>query len=378
MKKLHFWEAVATLTGTIIGAGVLGIPYAVSKVGIIWGGIFLLVLGLAVMMVHLMVAEMLLRTKEEHQVAGCIARYVGHGWQYLEYFALLIKNYGAMLAYVIGAGTVLAALFGGSVNFYSIIFWLVGAIILYFGLSWIKIFELIMLAVIIIVLLVISGVSAPVVDVANFMSGFEWSGLFVLYGVILFAYGGVGAIFSVKKILQKDKHLIKHAVILGSAIPMVLYALFALVVVGVTGVNSTQIATVGLGEAVGPGIVLLGSIFAFFALGTSFLTIGLGLKQVIHYDWYVGRKGAWLLTVLVPIAFFLLGVTNFIAILSILGGFTVGISGILIVLAYRKAKKKGDQRPVFVIPRSLLIEALLFVMFLVGVLYSFVDFKNLF
>ena len=44
-KKLLLWEAIATLVGTIIGAGILGIPYVIAKAGF-WTGIFDIVLPL--------------------------------------------------------------------------------------------------------------------------------------------------------------------------------------------------------------------------------------------------------------------------------------------------------------------------------------------
>ena len=33
IKNKHFYAAIATLIGTVIGAGVLGIPYAIAQAG---------------------------------------------------------------------------------------------------------------------------------------------------------------------------------------------------------------------------------------------------------------------------------------------------------------------------------------------------------
>lgn len=43
-----FWSTAFTLTGTIIGAGILGLPYVFSKSGSLIGVSWLLVLGLIV------------------------------------------------------------------------------------------------------------------------------------------------------------------------------------------------------------------------------------------------------------------------------------------------------------------------------------------
>ena len=52
-KILNFWEAVATIVGTIVGAGMLGIPYVLAKAGFFTGLILLLFLGVSIMFVHL-------------------------------------------------------------------------------------------------------------------------------------------------------------------------------------------------------------------------------------------------------------------------------------------------------------------------------------
>ncbi|MEK6816901.1 MAG: aromatic amino acid transport family protein, partial [Nanoarchaeota archaeon] len=62
-----YLEAIATLVGTIIGAGVLGIPYVVAKSGIKIGLVHILLLGIAILFINLYVAEISLRTKKTHQ-----------------------------------------------------------------------------------------------------------------------------------------------------------------------------------------------------------------------------------------------------------------------------------------------------------------------
>ncbi|MFH0814750.1 MAG: aromatic amino acid transport family protein [Candidatus Falkowbacteria bacterium] len=372
-KSLNFWEAVATLVGTIIGAGILGIPFAVHKVGFGAGLIFLFVLGIAVMFVHLMVGEMMLRNKEDHQIAGCVKKYVGHGWQYLEYLAIFIGNYGALLAYIIAIGAVLSAMWGGDAEWHSIIFWLAGSIVLYFGLKWVKVIELIMVIGVFSVVLIISGAGASSLSQITWFENIGFHNTFLLYGVILFAYAGTGAIFSVKKILNEERRLIKKAIVYAGLIAMVVYVLFTATVLAICGGNVTEVATVGLGSALGRWAIIVGNLFAFFTLSTSFLSVGLGLKQIFEYDLKINHRVAWLLVVFVPFLLFLSGIRDFITILGVVGAFSFGASGILIVTAYRRAKKLGDQRPVFALSRSALMEILLLIMFSAGIVYAIWD-----
>ena len=74
------------------------------------------------------------------------------------------------------------------------------------------------------------------------------------------------------------------------------YLLFALVVVGATGINTTQIATIGLGLLIGKHMILFGNLFAIFAMGTSFLTLGLALKEMYAYDYNLSNFKSWALS----------------------------------------------------------------------------------
>jgi len=38
-----FWRSTALLMGTAIGAGMFAIPYAVSKIGLLYGGLYIVV-----------------------------------------------------------------------------------------------------------------------------------------------------------------------------------------------------------------------------------------------------------------------------------------------------------------------------------------------
>ena len=55
--KSRLFSSIAILIGTIIGAGIFGIPYAISKVGFGIGVIYLLVLGAVILVVTLAFGE---------------------------------------------------------------------------------------------------------------------------------------------------------------------------------------------------------------------------------------------------------------------------------------------------------------------------------
>ena len=104
-------DAVFMITGMTIGAGVLGIPYVVAQVGLKVGIIYILVLGLVMLCLNLMIGEIAVRTKQSLQIPGLVGRYLGKWPKYFINTIIVFASYGALLAYIIGEGQALAALF---------------------------------------------------------------------------------------------------------------------------------------------------------------------------------------------------------------------------------------------------------------------------
>ena len=76
-KKRKFFSAAFTLTGTIIGAGILGLPYVFAKAGFFIGLFWLIFLGLILLFVGLCMGEITLRTKKIYQLPGYSNKYLG-------------------------------------------------------------------------------------------------------------------------------------------------------------------------------------------------------------------------------------------------------------------------------------------------------------
>ena len=120
MKKEVF-EATSLLIGTVVGAGVLGMPYVISKSGAGIGLILILVILCTVLIVNLQTGEIVLRTKERHQLSGYAGKYLGKPFKHITAGAMFIYIFGALVAYVLGEGQAFYNIFGGSKLLYSLI-----------------------------------------------------------------------------------------------------------------------------------------------------------------------------------------------------------------------------------------------------------------
>lgn len=369
-RGLHFLEAIATLSGTIIGAGIFGIPYVIQKAGFLTGLLNLAVLGVVVILLYLYLGEITLRTKGIHQLTGYAEKYLGKIGKHFMSIPMVVGIYGAMVAYIIGSGQALSALFSGDQMKYSIIFFVVISILIYLGLEAIEKCELFMEffnAIIITILIVLAFTH---INMAN-VGSFNIAKFFVPYGVILFALMGASSIPEVRQELKGNEKSMKRALLIGILIPIVIYAIFAFITIGVTGSGTTEVATIGLGNVLGEKVLIFGNIFAVLTMATSALALGLALLWMFHYDYKLDKTLSWILTCFIPMFIVLLNVTSFIKAIGIAGVIAGGFEGVLIVLMAYKAKKHGERKPEYSVPVNHVLSAILIALFTFGAIYYF-------
>jgi len=334
-------DAVFMITGMTIGAGVLGIPYVVAQVGLGVGLLYILVLGAVMLFLNLMIGEIAVRTDGNLQLPGFAGKYLGRWAKDLLSLTIVLSSAGALLAYVVGEGEILSALFGGNPVMWSVVFWSVASLVVWRGLQSAKRVTKILSFAVIAIIVGLSLFLTPHVNL-NYFFEFHAASLFLPYGVILFALHASPAIAEAHALLPGSQKHFRKALIIGTLIPIAVYILFAFAVVGVMGLNTTEVATIGLGSRFGQIILVIANVFAALAMTTGYIGLGIALKQSLVWDHKIKPFIATLFVLALPITLFTLGVRSFVAILDTVGGLFIGIEAILMVLVYWKAKQKGD------------------------------------
>ncbi len=365
--KERFYEAVAMLIGMTIGAGILGIPYVVAQSGFLIGALLILAIGAVVLIVNLCMGEVCLRTKGNHQLTGYAEKYLGKPGKILMLVSIFVGFYGALIAYIIGEGESLGALFSYNPLILSILFASAMSALLFFGIKTVGKSELFMTATKIILFAAIIFITIFAVRAEN-LTSVNLLQIFLPYGVILFAFTGSAAIPEMKEVMLGQGKNLRRAIYTGMIIISIIYLLFAFIVVGASGKEVTEVASIGLAKIVGGKMLILGSLFAILAMATSYIAVGLALKETYVYDLKMEKIMAWFLTVSIPLlAYLLLYVFNlmsFITIIGISGAISGCISLALIMLIHQKAKKKGDREPEYSM-RINKVHAYLIIFFLV-------------
>ncbi|NQU99992.1 MAG: amino acid permease [Parcubacteria group bacterium] len=371
--KNKLFGAVSLLIGTVVGAGIFGIPYVVSRVGFMTGFFYLLILGVVIFVTTLCYAEVILRTKGEHQMAGYAEKYLGKWGQRIISFSLVFGIYGALLAYMVGVGDFLHALLydflGGTPFLYTALFFILASIAVFFGLKTIIKIEKVMVAVLILAVIFIFALGVPHVEIENLI-GFDKMSLFLPYGVILFAFTGATVLADVKKILSGEEKKLKKSIIIAYVVVFVIYLAFSFVVCGISGKDTSQESIIGLKNILGEEVFVVGALLGVLTMTTSFLTLGLVLKEIFMCDYKFGRVLSWVYACFVPFIIFLLGLADFIKIIGMVGAITGGLQGILILMMYLRAKKQGDSKPLFSIKVPKPIVYLLYAMYGLGIIYE--------
>ena len=358
---------LCTLSGTIIGVGLFSLPYITSQVGIwvILG--YFLGLGALAIVVHLLFAEVALKTPDFLRIPGFVKFHLGKSAGKIAFITFTFGMFGALLAYLIIGGefltSLMPALFESSqLNqvFYTLIYFTAGALVVYSGSKTVAKIEFVGLILFFLVLLAILYKGLPYFSLNKLASFSEERDFFLPYGPILFSLWGTALIPEIEEMLGKKKHLLKKIIPAAILLPILAYLSFIFLITGISGQDTSKEAITGLGVFLGNGIIDSALFFGLLTTFTSFIILGLTVQKVFWYDFKVDKRLAWLITCFVPLVLFLAGFQDFIDVIAFVGGVLLGIDGVFIILMYQKVKKK--KVPFFTYP-------LIFI-FILGIIYQ--------
>lgn len=344
----NFLKALAVFVGTIIGVGIFGLPYVASKAGFFVIVLyFLFITGIAIT-IHLIYGKICSETKGIHRLPGYVEQYLGNGWKKI---AILLTGFaitGASLAYLIVGGEFLkflfAPYFGGSALIYTLLFFCLGAYLIFRGIKSISQIEISFLFVFFVILFIFFLKALPYFNM-EYLTMMDWKFFAFPYGVILFSLCGSAIVPELKEILGNDKKKLKKVIISGILIAAVCYLFFVFIILGTCGQNTSKEAMSGFSLSLGNSIIGLGFIFGIIACFTSFLTLGLTLKKSLWYDFGLSKNFSWFIACFLPLLLFLIGMREFIDVIGITGALAIGGEGIIIVFLYRAfLKKKFSQK----------------------------------
>ncbi len=346
-KKLTFIESLMLVAGAGIGTGILTIPYAISKIGIL-GTLTALAFAYAVSaFMYLIIADLTRNSEKPDDLLAILDEHLfsGKGKKVLNIVflvllvLLLLEN---LVVYILCAGNVLTDLLGVSDTLTKILFYVLASLIVFFGIKGMGVGEKLSMILIGGAVLVLMALSCfRVKGSLNFSFGTP-STVFAVYGLFMFAFSAIFSIIQVCNHIEKKEQTAK-AVIGGLTLNALITVAFTVAVI-LGSDTVTEIATIGLSSSLGiPFVRVLCSVLVLLAMFTSFWSSGFAFADVVggqlklspKLSWFIATLPALLIAVFLP-----LGVLDYVQI----GAGALSIILVIVVLpAYRNAVKAPGQ-----------------------------------
>lgn len=376
----NFFLALSVIIGTAVGAGIFAIPYVVAKAGLLPTLFYFVVLGGAVLLIHLFFGEIVLRTKKKMRLIGYAEKYLGNWAKIFVTIAMFLGLTGTLLAYLIVGGEFLKILFEpiatrgilANSTYLSIIFWALLSFFIFRGIKLIAKAELWMNILFFLIIFLVLSFTLPNIELDSFVLT-TGSDLFLPYGVILFAFSAWMAMPEISQLLKtkKERRNYKTIIVAAALLVFALYAIFALAVVGVSGEYTSEEALQGLVPFLGEKIIFLGALFGVLSIASSFLVLGNYFKNSLVYDYRLPKMSAAAIACCLPLLLFLIGMRSFINSIAFVGALIGVLEGVIIILIFKKIKKLGTRQPEYSLKVPSFVLYILIIIFILGAVTQF-------
>jgi amino acid permease len=345
----HRLHATLALVGTIIGAGVFGVPAMIGEWGVIPATIGFWVIALAVLATHLLYAEAILRHRVKARLSGHAGYFLGPIGAVAGGFSETLQIFGSNLAYIILGGGFLTILAGSvgihaPVLFWQVLFSLGGIATVLSGLGWVSRIGAFFTWSLVSVMLLIIGISLGKLDLGLITFIPSHVGI-EPYGVFLFALFGLNAVPEMVELVDGRRDDLMKSVVRASLSAAALIYLFGvsawLASSGTLGREPTDLIRI-----LPAGVALLIPLFGFLAVSTPYLMTAYELGSMFRLDFHLPSPIAWAVALGVPITLLFMTSRDFLGTIGLVGSVFGAGSAIVAVQSGRIALvRSGASRP---------------------------------
>ncbi|MHC5310746.1 aromatic amino acid transport family protein [Myroides sp. LJL116] len=360
----RFIGSILIVAGTTIGAGMLAMPIISASVGFGFMTLILFTIWFAMCYTSILLVNVYKYNSHEDGLNTLTHKYLGNGGAIITALSMLSLMYALVSAYITGGGEIvktnLESIFNITLSpeVAAVIFAVVFGGIILFGTRIVDISTKIVFSVKLLFLCIVIGLLLPKIQGTN-LEYIPSSTLPIIatIPVIFTSFGFYVVIPSLVKYLHGDTKKLKWVFIIGSSIPLVLYIIWELTILGTienekfTEILKQNSGLEGLLSAIrnvydSNVIRIAFNIFAAAAILTSFWGVALALNDFIKD---LGKKKTYItnnfsalaLTFTPPIIFALFYPDGFIMALGYASISLVVLALIMPMLMLMKAQKQN-------------------------------------
>lgn len=307
VAKGSILSAMFLVAGTCVGGGMLALPVATGVSGFLPSIAIMLVCWLAMTITALLLIEVSLWMEEGVHLISMTSRILGTPGRIISWFLYLFICYASLVAYTAGGGFQIATAvndyFGFSIakEYAAIAFILLFGSVIYLGSQIVGRVNAILFTAMVVAYFALVGLGADEID-GNLLLHRQWAGSMMAVPLLLTAFSFQTMVPSLTPYLKSNIKALRWAVIGGTTLALVIYAVWQALILGIVPVEGTN----GLAEALARGepatqflrehvegrwISNIAEYFAFFAIITSFLGIALGLFDFLADGLKIKKEG---------------------------------------------------------------------------------------
>lgn len=339
-------RASLAMIGTIIGAGLFGLPAAFSRAGFVPATILFFFLAAVVTLTHLLYAEQLLAVHGRIRLSGLARQGLGELAFHVTSITYPLQIIGANFAYLILGGEFLAVLaraahFDVPVAAWQLAFWVGGALTVLFGLRAVIRIESILTPAKMLVLLVAVALAWPSVDTA-LASTAAWHNWHLPFGIFLFSLSGMSGVGEVIEIAGRRRRESLIAVAGGSLVSALLCWLFgAAIFLAARGYPIRGAADIV--SVLPPGASLIIPLLGFLAVATAYLMTSEDLRETFTRDFKWKPAIATAVALFAPVSLLAILSRDFLSSIGFVGAVFVGMNGLTVcALGYKAMFNRRD------------------------------------
>ena len=362
--------SILIVTGTAIGAGMLAIPIVTAELGFLLSTLLLFTCWAVMTLTAFLILHVNLAFPTHSNFSSMAAKTIGRAGQVITWLSFLLLLYALTAAYMTGGASLLGNTltnFGGvntSSHFNSLLFTVVLGAFVYFGTRSVDYANRLLITLKAIAFFVMVLFLMPHVQMSNLLIHPNPHLLWLkALPILITSFGFHIVIPNLRDYLGSDVRKLKQAIFIGSLIPLVIYLLWEIVILGIIPLEGSQgfLALLTQGGGLSDMInylsaavnrPILGFIINFFtdvAITTSFLGVSMGLLHFIRDGFKLnrGKPGekliGSLITFLPPLCFAWFYPQGFVMALNYASIFVVLLLILIPIWMYYCLAKKGPQ-----------------------------------
>jgi len=296
----HVLGGSLLIAGTSIGVGMLAMPVATGASGFVPSVATYVICWLFMISTALLIVEVSLSMPPDTSFISMAEKLLGPAGKAIFWVTYLFLFVAVMIAHIVGGGAVLHEIFGNGFPdaAWTFLYIIPIAAIVYFGTHTVDRINMFLISGVILSYLAFIAVSYTYVN-TSLLTHTDWNKAWIALPILFTAFTFQVILPTLMTYMKRNVHKVRLAIFIGSSIPLVVYLVWELLILGIVPHEALEQAAAEGKNAVEPlkyfvqseTLNTIGKTFAFFAMTTSFVPLALSFYDFMADGRKLKKKG---------------------------------------------------------------------------------------